>query len=414
MMLSARVNREYLDAALASIDDRVQSSLKREEAYTALITADSQATVDRARAELNFRTLVAKGIRILLILVGIGILIVLTAFAVSLVLAKLRTPLSADRLAGIDAITTQNQTSLDEMARSIEYLASKVEDLDFGSRTIVVAGPNDPTSLFSIPKFPFDPGSDACINGGSYAETCIDRKILSNGMEYYGEWQNGVPNGSGTLSFKDGGALEGQWQVGSLISVAGRTATEAQSGEYLPILSVPKVPYEEGSSACPGGVSYTKTCSADQSLPNGSIFSGEWRDGVPNGRGRISFQEGGTIDGQWRDGTLISVEEQSVPETKTIRSVTYFESISADDINSKFGNIDVGHRFESSADETWTSAYCYLMVYDGRDELTVSLSRYDSFNSELALSSYQTNGRYSAREFRLAQDRCPYRRIGFR
>lgn len=413
-MSGARVNREYLDAALASIDDRVQSPLRREEAYTALITADSQATVDRAKAELNFRTLVAKGIRILLILVGVGILIVLTAFAISLVLAKVRAPLLEDGLARIDAITGENEASLDEMARNIEYLANKVEDLDLGPRTIVVSGPNDLTSLFSIPKVPFDPSSDACINSGSYAETCIERQILSNGMQYDGEWRNGVPSGSGRLSFKEGGTLQGEWRDGSLVSVAEKPATEASAGEYLPILSVPTVPYEEASSACPSGVSYTETCSADQSLPNGSIFSGDWRDGAPNGQGRISFKEGGTIDGLWRDGTLISVEEQSVPETKTIRSVTYFESISADDINSKFGNIDVGHRFESSADETWTSAYCYLVVYDGRDELTVSLSRYDSFDSELALSSYQTNSRYTAREFRLAQERCPYRRIGFR
>jgi len=77
--------------------------------------------------------------------------------------------------------------------------------------------------------------------------------------KYVGELSYGVPQGKGTMTYKDGDRYEGQWASG--------------------------VPHGKGK--------YTAT--------NGDQYDGEWKAGLRHGYGVMKFHRGGKYEGNWKN-----------------------------------------------------------------------------------------------------------------
>ena len=78
-----KINREYLDPALAMINEHTETLLDRSRSRQGALKAAAQAISDRARAELIFRTNVSRGIMIGVVLIAIGLMLYFASGPVS-------------------------------------------------------------------------------------------------------------------------------------------------------------------------------------------------------------------------------------------------------------------------------------------------------------------------------------------
>jgi hypothetical protein len=67
---------------------------------------------------------------------------------------------------------------------------------------------------FSI-QFPAIATADECMDGN--CEDGTGTGFTEEGKIYIGEWQDGLPHGSGKLSVSKGKYLEGRWEKGELV-----------------------------------------------------------------------------------------------------------------------------------------------------------------------------------------------------
>ena len=78
-----KINREYLDPALAMINEHTATLVDRSRSRQGALNSAAQAIADRARAELVFRTNLSRGIMVGIILVAIGLMLYFAAGSVS-------------------------------------------------------------------------------------------------------------------------------------------------------------------------------------------------------------------------------------------------------------------------------------------------------------------------------------------
>ena len=69
-------------------------------------------------------------------------------------------------------------------------------------------------------------------------------------------------------------------------------------------LEVSKLKKEAGSSACANNSSYSSPCIDTYQYSSGTVYSGSWKNGLPEGNGKLTFENGLSIDGTWEEGKL--------------------------------------------------------------------------------------------------------------
>ena len=266
-----------------------------------------------------------------------------------------------------------------------------------------------------VSKLKKEAGSSACANNSSYSSPCIDTYQYSSGTVYSGSWKNGLPEGSGKLTFENGLSIDGTWKEGKLQKLNNDIETQPQSQQSKSLgLNLPQVTKETNSTSCAKNSSHKVQCSDTYQYENGFKYVGSWYRGYPHGKGKVTFQDGSSIDGFWQNGALQRVKEQIVSNVKALKqSVTIFNTVPGEQLNPAFGEVVVGHKFKSGTAERWMSAYCYVYLLDKGELIQISLSRYTSFNSRLSKEKYSFNERFSSSDFTKAQNACPYQWSGF-
>ncbi len=104
-----------------------------------------------------------------------------------------------------------------------------------------------------------------------------------DGAVYTGQWRVGIQHGKGKVDFRFPGhiyTVEGEWYLGRLQQVFA-------SGKYVgPINEQSGHPHGHGEFI----------------YDDGHRFSGDWRDGTWEGRGRLTCPNNDTIESDWRNG----------------------------------------------------------------------------------------------------------------
>ena len=182
-----------------------------------------------------------------------------------------------------------------------------------------------------------------------------------------------------------------------------------------PAYLVPTQELNANSNQCLDNSSYQAACSDEITLPNGSTYSGTWRNGSANGTGTISFENGSSVTGTWTDGVLTEFTEVNAAanEGAISKSVVLFTQTPGDPVNPQFGSIVAGHNFESTTDANWSDAFCYLLFSEGEDRIRIELSSIENFNAQVTNYPYDPNSRYTQRQYQQAQDACPYEYTNF-
>lgn len=118
------------------------------------------------------------------------------------------------------------------------------------------------------------------------------RMVLSDGTVYTGGWKDGCPEGYGKSELTDGSVFEGEWRDGQK---NGLGTYKWASGDYYEGL------WADGERTF--GI-YT--------WPSGSFQLGGWKSGKPNGVSIQVSANGTAKAGQWKGGTLVQSGNQLV------------------------------------------------------------------------------------------------------
>ncbi len=150
---------------------------------------------------------------------------------------------------------------------------------------------------------------------------------FSNGNAYEGYWKNSKPNGQGTLKKKQEADVSGMWQDGKLVENAG-DAPERVVYEELPDCNLTdcenglgRYTYQNGSmyegeflNGMPHGqgVCY---------YVNGDKYTGDWVRHQPNGKGAMVYANGDRLDGMWNEGEFVRGKKLLTNEDKQANKI---------------------------------------------------------------------------------------------
>ncbi len=203
--------------------------------------------------------------------------------------------------------------------------------------------------------------------------------------------------------------------TGITTAPAAQTTPEPVAINSPPAYLVPTQELNANSNQCLDNSSYQAACSDEITLPNGSTYSGTWRNGSANGTGTISFRNGSSMTGTWTDGVLTEVIEVNAADNEGAisKSVVLFTETPGTQISPQFGDITAGHRFNSVNDANWSEAFCYVHFWEGEDRLRFDLSIIQNFNADVTNFPYEPTSRYTQRQYQQAQEACPYAYTNF-
>lgn len=356
-----KFNDSYLKPALDSLEGSAESHLNSANSIINRVNAESAAVRDKSKAERLFRENLSIGCKVLLILIGIGLLSLLLAWAASIVIKALK-----DEATAIEKIKVIEEQAVRSEQR-LQALSNSMQDT---------------------------------------------RNVFSSELKNYFDGQSKLLS---ELSAKTSQLSADLDNVQDEV-VKSQSENPKISTEPIPNYSgytLQKFNLNTKSVRCYENGSYSSRCSDKVEFSNGWSYSGSWLNGQPDGKGTLTFPGGAKMEATWKNGVPISVQNEGLEEADLLKSITYFQSVSAKKIKSSFRDVVIGYRFDTGADQTWKSAYCYLEVAMGGDDLTVSLSNYSAFNGKLFKNQYAQTSLYSRTDFVSAQALCKYKRSGF-
>ncbi|CAN1143461.1 Phosphatidylinositol 4-phosphate 5-kinase 8 [Linum perenne] len=136
----------------------------------------------------------------------------------------------------------------------------------------------------------------------------INRKVLSNGDIYIGDFKGELPHGKGKYTWSDGTVYDGGWEEGKMTGkgqiqwAAGAKYEGEFSGAYL---------HGFGTFTRPDGSEYRGSWRMNiqhglgkKQYPNLDFYEGCWKEGVHDGNGRYSWSNGNVYIGNWKSGIM--------------------------------------------------------------------------------------------------------------
>ncbi|CAL1352634.1 unnamed protein product [Linum trigynum] len=136
----------------------------------------------------------------------------------------------------------------------------------------------------------------------------INKKVLSNGDVYVGDFKGELPHGKGKYLWSDGTVYDGEWEGGKMtgkghISWAAGAKYEGEfSGGYL---------HGFGTFNRPDGSEYRGSWRMNiqhglgtKQYSNLDVYEGCWKEGVHEGNGRYSWSNGNVYVGNWKGGIM--------------------------------------------------------------------------------------------------------------
>ncbi len=136
---------------------------------------------------------------------------------------------------------------------------------------------------FSLPAFGAEPDLFSVLRQ-PVAATPKSTEVFryDNGLEYTGDWKNGLPEGDGSLKLPGGSMFIGEFHLGLPDGTGALQKTDGSmyQGEW-----------RQGQREGLGIMEY----------PNGNRYEGEWHAGMREGAGTLLFPSGSRFEGLWKN-----------------------------------------------------------------------------------------------------------------
>ncbi len=126
---------------------------------------------------------------------------------------------------------------------------------------------------------------------------------------YTGGWRENRKNGRGRMVYPDGRSVDGLWVDGKMQSALAPTATPAASGGSG-AATTPTQSSASSNNSARNNVANLRNCNTTfcrsgtgyYDYPDGSRWIGEFKNGVPQGKGICFYASGDRYEGQWANG----------------------------------------------------------------------------------------------------------------
>ena len=136
----------------------------------------------------------------------------------------------------------------------------------------------------------------------------------NNGDNYKGYFSNGKYHGSGTYTYTNGKIITGSWHENELINTSETTYLTIASGQSTDNqITASSTNFNSKLKDC--NRVYCHNCSGNLVYTNGNRYTGEFRNGKPNGAGKVTQADGTVIHGVWRNNKLIKKNRTERPTT---------------------------------------------------------------------------------------------------
>ena len=354
----SKFNDAYLKPVLENLKNNADFFVKKSDSAIGRINAESDSITKKAIAELSYKQNISTGYKHALTLFGVGILSVLLAWAASIIIYAFKEePQAYQKFTMVEQRLSENNEKLSNLSNSISSeTIARNRDLSMYSTELELLRKSVETNKQEIAN-----------------KLSLIRDTLQN--------------------------LELQKEVPEVNNYSG--------------YSLQNFSLNEDSNLCYDNLSFKTECNDTVKFENGWTYSGTWRSGMPNGNGKIIFPGGAVLEATFKEGQPIKIANEPVEEKDLLKSITHFHSTDASKINKAFGDVVIGYKFETGADTAWQSAYCYLEVASGNNNLRLDLSGFQSFSSRLTERNYRASNLYNLKEFNAAKKLCKYKRTGF-
>lgn len=130
-------------------------------------------------------------------------------------------------------------------------------------------------------------------------------KKYGNGDVYDGDWEDGMKQGQGTLTYAQGGSYEGEWynnmRNGYGVNIwpngdryAGNWDDNKRNGKG-------KYTYADGGRYVGEWEEDMRSGQGTNTWANGNIYEGAWQNNQQHGDGTITYPDGGSYVGEWEN-----------------------------------------------------------------------------------------------------------------
>jgi arsenate reductase-like glutaredoxin family protein len=235
----SRYNDTYLKPALSSLKANAESFINSADSATKRVNAESVSITDKSKAELTYKHNISTGFKYALILGGFGVLIVLAGWSAAIVINALK----AETL--ISPKVAEIQQQLDKSTETLENLSTAVNSQNQNHQTnlenLVTEVRNMKASVTE-----------------SQTKLIKELAVVRSNSNSVGKNENSKP--------------------------------ENYSGYSIETFNL-----NEKSQSCHDNLSFSQNCNDVIKFENGWSYSGAWRNGMPNGDGKITFPGGAEL-----------------------------------------------------------------------------------------------------------------------
>ena len=155
-------------------------------------------------------------------------------------------------------------------------------------------------------------------NGLSYEGTFSNNQLHGqvivydrDGGYFRGDWMYGQPQGTGRWVGADGSVKTGKWSEKGYTSSSSQPAKK-EVKEYVADCNIVPCSSGKGKLVFDDGSIYTGLFSnglpegeGECKYANGDSYKGQWKAGRPNGNGLYTYTNGVVLNGNWKDGKYI-------------------------------------------------------------------------------------------------------------
>jgi len=384
-----RINTQYLDTALGKTEESVSTFLRSAEVEQNRIEAESKSIERLGLGKANFWSSVGTGTKYGIILLAAGTFLVLAGIGLKYVVDAWKRPYGVVSIASVlpiqeKILEVQNSSTKlqNELTKSQLSTAVQLDGLLLEIKALKLLMEKEDTQL---------------SHSSTSKEPTTETKIILSRLE------------AQILAIND--------KLDRPNSIIAPPEVEAIPRKVLKENSFYFVKKNSESKECPANKSYKNVCKGKYTFNDGSIYNGLWKSGRPEGKGQLTLPDGSTMNGSWKQGRPVSLDKEKTSTIKPMKSVVYFNNIPGSFISAKFRQIVAGHRFKSSNQKMWDTAFCYLTVDKKKfTKLSVDLADYFSPNSEVVNLPYKPALKefITKEEFETAQSACPFTRVGFK
>ncbi|MEP6647097.1 MAG: hypothetical protein ABJC12_08400, partial [Saprospiraceae bacterium] len=152
---------------------------------------------------------------------------------------------------------------------------------------------------------------DGLSYNGTFSDNQLNGQVKvldSKGGYFEGNWVNGISEGDGRYITADGTSTNGSWAENGFVQTVS-TVSKNKPEDYVPDCNIlpcssgiGKLVFDDGSIYTGSFADGSPDGDGECRFINGDTYKGLWKNGKPDGHGIYTYGNGVVLNGEWREG----------------------------------------------------------------------------------------------------------------